>query len=828
MRHILLLVLVALLPPGLASAQISHGGTPPSLDRDLGPLLSADVPTALMPAVDVDALVHEDLTRDLDKSLPWRFGEALAVDLGFDQGGLWETLSDGSRVWRMTIRSPGAVSLDLAFEVFVMPPGAEFFVRSADGADVLGAFTEANNKVDGRFATDWIFGDEIVLEYYEPGSAPFPGELSLVRVTHGYRTPKAGQDAALNNSGSCQNNVNCPPLTTGWGSQSRSVALISMGGGLCTGALINNTSNDGTPYFLTADHCYSNPSWWVFHFNYEADGCGNPSGDPASDTVSSASLVANNSNSDFVLLELSSTPPTSYGVYYAGWSRTSSAPDSAACIHHPAGDIKKFSYEGSQVSPSGNFWDVGPWDDGTTEGGSSGSPLFDQNHRIVGQLYGGSSACWGSGENNGSDIYGRLDVSWSGFSSGSRLSDWLDPSGSGPMSIDGFDPATPVSPIDASVSFVSPSAGSLHCTTTVTVQVQLTNSGSESLTAVDLDYLTDGGSWSSQAWSGVLSPGSSTTVTLPTITLTAGGHDLEVSVDASGDGNPGNDSASVDFSVQGSAGVHGVDQPFDGGAFPPSEWSLLNPDGAEAWTRTTTGGSGAAHFNNFDDDYRGEVDSLYTPFLDLTGTASPALVFDLAYARYDGEYTDGLNVRVSDDCGAGWDTVYSKSGTTLATAPDHDEAFAPTSGEWRTETVSLASYASESNLLIAFDNVTGYGNNLFIDNVLVGTPQAGDDDGPPGDDDNNGGPGDDDNNGGPGDDDDDSDQDDEDAGGDGTNEGSGGVSDGVSDGVGEVGSGDMYVVEPYCACDAGWSVSGGAGWSWLVGVVALAGLRRRH
>ena len=156
------------------------------------------------------------------------------------------------------------------------------------------------------------------------------------------------------------NNVACS-LAAGWDEEIRSVAKYTMGGSLCTGALINNTAGDGTPYFLTANHCYDgSPGWWVFWFNYESDSCSNPSWSPAYDSISGASYRANASSSDFVLVELNSDPPDGYDVFYAGWSRASSPADSAVGIHHPGGDLKKFSVENSQIWTSGNYWGVGP------------------------------------------------------------------------------------------------------------------------------------------------------------------------------------------------------------------------------------------------------------------------------------------------------------------------------------------------------------------------------------------------------------------------------------------------------------------------------------
>jgi hypothetical protein len=120
---------------------------------------------------------------------------------------------------------------------------------------------------------------------------------------------------------------------------------------------------------------------------------------------------------------------------------------SAVCIHHPQGDVKKISWDYDPVTStpylstttvsSATHWLVGNWEDGTTEVGSSGSPLFDQNHRIVGQLHGGFADC----DVNLPDWYGKFSYS---MTEGLRA--WLDPENSGAMTLDGFDPSTNSAP----------------------------------------------------------------------------------------------------------------------------------------------------------------------------------------------------------------------------------------------------------------------------------------------------------------------------------------------------------------------------------------------
>jgi hypothetical protein len=141
-----------------------------------------------------------------------------------------------------------------------------------------------------------------------------------------------------------------------------------------------------------------------------------------------------------------------FDAYYAGWDRSDTAPDSAVGIHHPDGDMKKISFEDDPLSITAYLGDPSPgdgthlrvanWDLGTTEGGSSGSPIFNSNKHITGLLHGGWASCY---QPNERDWYGRIYSSWTGGGTpATRLSDWLDPNdiNSGAISLDGKEPGT--------------------------------------------------------------------------------------------------------------------------------------------------------------------------------------------------------------------------------------------------------------------------------------------------------------------------------------------------------------------------------------------------
>jgi len=223
-----------------------------------------------------------------------------------------------------------------------------------------------------------------------------------------------------------------------------------MGGYICSGSMINNTNNDLTPYYLTAWHCVTgeNVNTFRFYFNYETSGCSGNSASYGSYAYSSDLLVTSGDmDPDFALLEISGTIYESWDVFYAGWNRSNSSPTISCGVHHPGGAPKKINFDNDQAynsgtinwgdgygtSPAGSHWEV-YWDDGGTEGGSSGSPLFDNNQRIVGQLSGGSGAC-----GSGSDSYGKLSRAWST----SNIENWLDPTNSGAYTLDGIYTAGP-------------------------------------------------------------------------------------------------------------------------------------------------------------------------------------------------------------------------------------------------------------------------------------------------------------------------------------------------------------------------------------------------
>jgi PKD repeat protein len=161
-------------------------------------------------------------------------------------------------------------------------------------------------------------------------------------------------------------------------------------------------------------------------------------------------------------------------------------------------------------------------------------------------------------------------------------------------------------------------------------------------------------------------------------------------------------------------------------AFPPAGWNIVSSNATYQWAPSAliTGASGnpttAAYFNNFNYNTNSAYDELRTMEIDLTGATSAKTTFDVAYARYSVTDSDTLLIAVSNDCGSTFaNTVYYKGGTDLATVPDQTAIWQPTaSTEWRNDTVDLASYIGQK-IIVAFININGFGNSLFLDNINI-------------------------------------------------------------------------------------------------------------
>ena len=477
-RHIpLIFALFFLMGSYALHAQVEFPGEPLGINRHLK---AASVIYTLPPPdpLEIDALTDPGHDR-ISKALP--FALKRYVNLSPEIHGSWSQ-EEGMRVWRVHLISPEAYSLGAVFGSYRLEPGVKLFVYDPEMLRTKGAFTSGNNKSSGRLSIGHVPGQELIIELQVPLDLAHFGELELESLSHAFldlehQSAPAACPGDFDCSQACEIDVNCSEGDDWWMVKPSVVRLYiekTSGFDYCTGVLVNNTAYDGTPYILTAQHCIGTPlqaEQTLFHFNYQSDACFGEDG-ALNMSIYESELMSVGDSLDFSLVKLSLEPPASYGVRYAGWERSGTPASPSTTIHHPMGDVKKITFddhlpeipEKQSDVPAGDledypyfsYWWIKRWETGTTEGGSSGGPLFNAAGRVIGTLSGGLARCGDSiGYNtdtdriiynnvfNRDDYFTQFGMSWDYEKEKDKeLARWLDPLDSGVETLGGYNPSS--------------------------------------------------------------------------------------------------------------------------------------------------------------------------------------------------------------------------------------------------------------------------------------------------------------------------------------------------------------------------------------------------
>jgi len=450
-----------------AYSQISEGGVPPSFNhistlRSTTPVYNAQVD------LDVDRLLWEDSIMTRNGNVP-RIAVDVPVDIDIRNTGKWSVLPDSVKIWQQTVIAKDATGIIISYEDFYIPKGGKLYIYNKDKTHILGAYTNATYPEGGSFATEPISGDTFTFEYVASKISDEEPRLVVKDVGYVYRAAHCyGANTCvpkLNESESCHKNINC---TEGypWQNQKRGVVLLLIKyyreWGACSGSLVNNTAVDGKPYVLTASHCFDMAvdvqfDQLIVCFNYEFNSCENQTVAPEYKSLVGVKKLVHNSRfggSDTYLFQINNNVPEEWHPYYNGWDRSNNASVSGVVIHHPNWDVKKLALydkavtsttytESSKEGAKNAYWRVVYNGIGVTEGGSSGSPLFNKDGYIVGTLTAGASTC---STLYSPDVYGKLWYAWDQYS-GDILKPYLDPLNTGVERLAAYDPS-PISGIE--------------------------------------------------------------------------------------------------------------------------------------------------------------------------------------------------------------------------------------------------------------------------------------------------------------------------------------------------------------------------------------------
>ena len=463
----LLIILWWILAASSTFSQISHGGTPYFLQSSL--LRAASERSFIeMPSFDLDLILREDSINKENMRGSYSFAYKFYTHINIDDAAQ-TVLSDGTTVKQIGIRSAGAYSINLLLRDFEIPPGGKLFIYNADHSYVVGSFDYRNNSPEKILPIQPVAGESIIVEYSEPADVPYKGHFIISEVNHDYRDIlRAEPERDKVNEYDCMPDVFCQENVAGETVRS-TVLLIINGKTLCSGSLINNALDDGKPYLLTAVHClndsvnypkdkdyYDNKAGTIVaFFNYNRPVCDANIKMKGSEemSLSGASARVILERKDIALLEFSVPPPDYFNAYYAGWNTDLTASGAHTNVHHPSGSVKKYGMTIGNIRivstqydflDTNSYWEVPYWTIGSTYGGSSGSPLFDENRLIIGGLTAGASVCSGSSPspdpNKQTDYFSILGKGWETDDATNQLKTYLDPQNEGMMQYPGKDP----------------------------------------------------------------------------------------------------------------------------------------------------------------------------------------------------------------------------------------------------------------------------------------------------------------------------------------------------------------------------------------------------
>jgi lysyl endopeptidase len=376
-------------------------------------------------------------------------GYLFQTDFTTHNAGEWKHFSNEYDTWIFKVKIENVAGIALVLSHVKLSEGATLFIYNTLG--IKGPYRKNDIAPSGILLMEYLPGDELIIELNIPVGSQM-NDLVIKEISFTDNTQILPQFSKPENKRS----ESCYRCLTGdfWSDIKQSVVrIIAFHDGealMCTGALINNTAQDAKPYILTAQHCIAtqeDADRSIFLFNDEILNC-NDGVVLQRSAMSGAVLRSTSYENDFTLLELYEHVPLGSHPYFAGWDITDTEIDHVSCIHHPLGDGKRISLchqnvevssfdEDTKTRSENAFWHVPQWDEGITEGGSSGAPLFNGQQRIIGSLTGGQSSCGYPYH----DYFARLSKGWNYFSDEVRqLQHWLDPISSHAKKIDGFDP----------------------------------------------------------------------------------------------------------------------------------------------------------------------------------------------------------------------------------------------------------------------------------------------------------------------------------------------------------------------------------------------------
>ncbi|HYS54003.1 MAG TPA: trypsin-like peptidase domain-containing protein [Thermoanaerobaculia bacterium] len=374
------------------------------------PAAATTIPEAITAIADWNASGREPMRNGFRRMLPdvidMHLSSAIAAKSAITAfgRGVVETTNHGTIVWSTTVRVDDAHRIRLHLENVMLPEGAALWVYGG-GQTPIGFGRELLDG-NGSLWTPSVPGGVVYLDVEVPASnaaASFSIREILELIDVGVGVIHANDAPTCLVDATCVSSSTFPQISIARKAVASLFFVTSDGGAVCTGGLLNDQASSGTPFLLTANHCFhdqSSASSLEAVFDFQTSSCQGNFNRNTSPTVNGATWLVSSSTSDFTLVRLNSIPA---GRFLLGWNSSTSVVPSGTTLHRvshpvPASDIFPQSYSNTSVDtstgtcsgfPRSNFiYSSSAGGQGGVYGGSSGSPVMLANGQVVGQLLG--------------------------------------------------------------------------------------------------------------------------------------------------------------------------------------------------------------------------------------------------------------------------------------------------------------------------------------------------------------------------------------------------------------------------------------------------------
>lgn len=381
----------------------------PAETHDLGTLSSLE--RQRLNAPDGDVSSRRGMRVGIERDVPGLIGFE-RIDSGLTSGqsrtvggGLLEARGS-SAIWTTLVRSRGANALRLQL-AGSLPPSARAYIYASTG-EVHGPYTGRDLGEEG-FWSNTVYADEVYLEVqFSNREEAQAAKLNIRAVAHIEAPGFSSQGDTRVQGTECFIDASCvspsefPEIAVAGAAMAQLVFQQGGSSFVCSGSLLNNTRQDGTPYLLTANHCFSSQSAassLEATWNYKTTSCADPNIQPNRGLFPrslGSTLLATSGTSDFTFVRLNQPPPGN--AVFLGWNAQIDVAQTSGTklfrLHHPLGATQFYArhsvvtnFNGCSNRARGNY--IHTADElGGASGGSSGSPVLLSNLAVVGQLFG--------------------------------------------------------------------------------------------------------------------------------------------------------------------------------------------------------------------------------------------------------------------------------------------------------------------------------------------------------------------------------------------------------------------------------------------------------